>query len=141
VQDRRTIVFSPHDDDHALFTSFTCLRDRPTVCVVADSYIQPRRGKRGCSAEDRARETERACAVLDVPVMRFGIHDDECEAQDVINKMLPMLGQVETVYAPAREGGNPIHDIVSMAAELVFTSRCVFYTTYNKQELWTRGTH
>lgn len=140
------IVFlSPHDDDNVLFGAFTCLREKPTVIVCTDSYIQPNRGEVGCSAAERARETERACAVLGVPVERLGLRDDEKDhsqlLQSIIYKLLPMNESVKTVYAPAFQGGNIHHDMVSRAAMLCFTSRVIEYTTYTKDALYTRGTH
>lgn len=125
-------LLSPHDDDAALFAAVTCLRERPTVVVVADSYIQPARGELGCSATERAAETERAHAVLGCPTQRLGLRDDTLTLEDV-KQALTALPDVSAVYAPALEGGHPHHDLVATAAVQMFpltTLRC--YSTYAK---------
>jgi SAM-dependent methyltransferase len=121
-------LLSPHDDDSALFAAVTCLRERPTVVVVADSYVQPARGEVGCSAAERAEETARAHAVLGCPVLRLGLRDDDLTV-DQVRQALSELPDVERVYAPALEGGHPQHDIVAQAAQ-AFDVRC--YSTYAK---------
>ena len=123
-------LLSPHDDDAALFAAFTCLRERPTVVVAADSYVQPARGEVGCSAAERAEETARASAVLGCPVLRIGLRDDDLTVGQV-KQALYHLPDVETIYAPALEGGHPQHDLVALAAVDVFgpaALRC--YSTY-----------
>ena len=50
----KRLFLAPHDDDQILFGAFTCIRLKPDILVVTDSYIQPNRGETGCSAEERA---------------------------------------------------------------------------------------
>lgn len=132
------LLLSPHDDDNALFTAFTCLREHPLVVIVTDSYIQPQRGEVGCEATTRANETQEACKVLGCPVVRLGIRDDVVTEEAVV-KALGRFSGFDTVYAPALQGGNPHHDIVSLASS-VFNGKVRYYTTYSRQELWTKGT-
>jgi LmbE family N-acetylglucosaminyl deacetylase len=123
---------SPHDDDAALFGALTCIREQPTVVVVADSRVQPARGETGCSADERAAETEKAHAILGCRTDRFGLTDDDLTL-DKVARMLASLPDVETVYVPALEGGHPQHDLVAVAAAQVFgvdKLRC--YSTYQK---------
>jgi LmbE family N-acetylglucosaminyl deacetylase len=123
---------SPHDDDAALFGALTCIREQPTVVVVADSRVQQARGETGCSAEERAAETEKAHAILGCRTDRFGLRDDDLTLDNVA-RMLATLPDVETVYVPALEGGHPQHDLVAVAAAQVFGPeklRC--YATYSK---------
>ncbi len=127
-----SILLSCHDDDSALFAAFTCLRERPTVVVVTDSRVQPARGEKGCSAEERAAETEAAHAILGCQTIRLGLRDDALTLKDV-KSALSALSGADVVYTPALEGGHPHHDMVSVAAERVFGAdklRC--YSTYSK---------
>ena len=124
-------LISPHDDDSVLFAAATCLRERPTVVVVADSYVQPARGEVGCSAEARAAETAQAHAVLGCETIRLGLRDDDLRLEQVCDVLRPLLASVGQVYVPALEGGHPQHDLAALAAAEVFSPealRC--YSTY-----------
>lgn len=126
-------LLSPHDDDAALFAAFTCLRERPTIVIVADSYVQPARGEVGCSAEERALETEKAHAILDCPTIRLGLRDDALTFDAVRDALLQLPANGDLVYAPALEGGHAQHDLVTTAGLALFGDanvRC--YSTYAK---------
>ena len=133
----KKIFLSPHDDDHVLFGSYTCLRERPTIIVVTDSWIQPNRGEAGCDAISRAKETEEACRILECPVERLGLRDDNVTEEMIVQALKKY--NVDVVYAPAVQGGNIHHDMVSRAADKVFGDRVIHYTTYTKTELYTEG--
>lgn len=125
-------LISPHDDDAALFAAITCLREQPTIVVVADSYVQPARGEVGCSAQERAAETAAAHAVLGCETIRLGLRDDAL-TYDAILRTLGDLPYAETVYAPALEAGHPQHDLVARAAaNLASAPRLRCYSTYAK---------
>jgi LmbE family N-acetylglucosaminyl deacetylase len=133
------LLISPHDDDQALFASFTCLREKPLVVLALDSWIQPNRGERGCSASERAAETEAACDVLGCEVLRLGLRDDSATPEQILDRFRYLAEHADTVYAPAVQGGNRHHDWVGQAAREVFGGNVIEYTTYTKTELWTRG--
>lgn len=125
-------LISPHDDDSVLFAAFTCLRERPTVVVVTDSYVQPARGEVGCSADERAEETRNANAVLGCETARLGLRDDELTSIAVAEALSRLTG-AEMVYVPALEGGHPHHDLVANAAAVTFgVERLRCYSTYAK---------
>jgi len=134
----KSLFLSPHDDDQALFGAFTCIREKPLVCIVTDSYIQQARGEKGCSPEDRAKETEEANKILGCKTLRLGLHDDTV-TQDQIEKEFDSLHGFDIVYAPALQGGSPHHDMVSIAATKRWGAKVVYYTTYTKTELHTTG--
>jgi SAM-dependent methyltransferase len=128
-----SILLSPHDDDSALFAAFTCLRERPTVVIVTDSYVQPARGETGCSALDRAGETSRAHVFLGCPVIRCGLRDDDLTFDQVIGALKKLSCDDGFIYTPALEGGHPQHDLVTIAAAEVFgPSRLRCYSTYSQ---------
>lgn len=133
-----SIIISPHDDDSVLFCAFTCLREKPLMVIVTDAYIQSQRGEIGCESNIRADETREAAKVLGCPVVRLGIRDDDITEEKVI-KALGRFSGFDTVYAPALQGGNPHHDMVSRAAS-IFNGRVRYYTTYSRQALHTKGT-
>lgn len=99
------LLISPHDDDSVLFASFTCIREKPVVLIVTDSYIQPKRGEIGCDAGIRASETEYAHEILGCPVMRLGIPDDVVTEEEVYNELC-WISNFDAVYAPALQGGT-----------------------------------
>lgn len=126
-----TYLISPHDDDAVLFAALTCLREHPTVIVVADSYVQPARGEVGCSAEDRAAESAAAHAVLGCETIRLGLRDDALVLDDVVRALASVLSRDDTVYVPALEAGHPQHDLVTLAAAAFCgTARLRCYSTY-----------
>lgn len=129
-----SLLLSPHDDDSALFASGVCLRERPTVVIVTDSWVQPLRGEIGCSASERAEESRRAHAVLGCPVVRLGLRDD-ClrDAEEIVTAVRHALAlSPETiVYAPALEGGHYQHDLAARAARMLVPAAQVrSYHTY-----------
>ncbi len=132
-----SLLISPHDDDSVLFCSLIAMRERPTVVVVTDSYVQPARGEIGCSAEERAAESAAAHKVLGCETIRLGLRDDHLTLDDVKRALTALIDKEdfypELVYVPALEGGHPQHDLVARAASLVFQEpslRC--YSTYSK---------
>jgi tetratricopeptide (TPR) repeat protein len=131
------ILLSTHNDDEALFASFTLIRHRPLVVVVTDSYIQPERGDEGCTAEIRRQETIEAMKIAGCPVVFLGIKDTEL-TEEVLRERLKVF-KPEMIYAPAIQGGNIHHDIVGKVALELFGDKCERYTTYTKTELYTTG--
>jgi len=134
----KPILLSPHDDDSHLFAAFTCMRLKPLVIVCTDSFIQPNRGEVGCSAEERAEETRKACRITGNEVIRLGIKDTELTEENLHVALLPYMGATRVVYAPAVQGGNAQHDMVGKVAKQFFPL-VMQYTTYTKTELWTKG--
>ena len=132
------ILLSPHDDDSILFASFICIREKPLVIIVTDSYIQPNRGEVGCSAWERAEESRKAHQILDVPVVRLGFRDDTVKEFEIADALRDFKN-VNKVYAPALQGGNIHHDMVSIVAQSLFKNTLRQYTTYTKTELYTTG--
>lgn len=136
------MLIAPHDDDQTLFAAATCMREQPLVVVVTDSYVQPNRGEVGCSARDRARETDEACRLLGCSVLRVGLRDDMplADLDAAFRRWLDGCANFECVYAPAVQGGHPHHDLIGHA--VLFSdrfSRSRHYTTYTRTELWTNG--
>lgn len=139
-----TLLISPHDDDHALFTAYTCMREKPLVAVVTDSFRQPMRGEVGCDAQTRMLETLKSCEVLGCPVFRMGIPDTYFDADpkvgDLLERVFRCFQNYDKVYAPALQFGNKDHDLISEVAKRVFGDKVIFYTTYTKNALYTEGT-
>lgn len=132
------LALVPHNDDDSLYLAYTLLREKPLVIVITDSYIQPERGDKGCSAEERRLETIRAMDILGCPVAFLGIKDTELNEELLKRRLKPFVGGWDKVYAPAIQGGNAQHDIVGSVARHVFPE-ITRYTTYTKTELWTKG--
>lgn len=132
------LFVSPHNDDETLFGAFTLMREKPLVVIVTDSYIQPNRGDKGCSARERREETSRAMRLLGCPVFFAGLRDDTLDAGSVVSLLASFEG-FEMIYAPSFQGGNVQHDMISSIAMQVFGPKLVTYTTYTKTELYTKG--
>ena len=115
-----SILISPHDDDFALFAAFTCLRERPVIMIVFDSYLQANRGLQ-ITHEQRAAETLAASRELGgLPVVRLGFRDsDPTVTPDLIHsrmmKVCRALG-CGYIFGPAWEpGGHEQHNLVAEA--------------------------
>lgn len=135
----RDIIFlSAHNDDEALFASYTLMRLRPLVIVCTDSYIQPERGDVGCDAHTRRQETIEAMKLIGCPVLFLGIKDTEL-TEEILRERIQSF-EPETVYIPALQGGNPHHDLVNKVAMEIFGRKNIEqYCTYTKEELYTTG--
>ena len=134
-----TIFLAPHNDDEALFGAFTIMREKPSVFIITESYIQPNRGEVGCDAETRWEESKKAMQILGAMVIRVGIKDFELQAGNLANFFKGTYGTVEKVYAPALQSGNPHHDMVSVAAKEIWGDKVVFYSTYAPGQFFTKG--
>lgn len=130
----KKILFSPHNDDEALFASYTLLREKPLVVICTDSYIQYERGDQ-ITAEQRRNETREAMKILGCDVIFLGIKDTELTPENLEKALSHFTADV--VYAPAIQGGNAQHDLVGTVANKLFSP--IFYTTYTKSVLWTTG--
>lgn len=124
------IFLSVHNDDEALFASYSLMRIRPLVIVITDSHIQPERGHKGCTAEIRRKETVAAMNIIGCPVVFLGIKDTEL-TEEILRERLKGFNP-ETFYIPAiHEGGNPQHNLVGkVALELFGYKKCERYCTY-----------
>jgi len=133
------LAIIPHNDDDSLYLAYSLMREKPLVVVITDSHIQPERGDKGCSAEERREETIRAMEILKCPVVFLGIKDTELTKENFTERIRPFVGLgFEKVYAPAIQGGNWQHDIIGKVAKELWPD-CICYTTYTKEELWTKG--
>lgn len=140
------ILLSPHNDDEALFASFTIFREKPLVVVVTDAARHEKRGLKGII---QARRIESKCAMntLGADVEFLGIPDDELTLEGLIADLTAISlkqseagDEISHVYAPAfYMDGNPEHNIVAMAAGKVFTDRVTYYATYRKDDLVPKG--
>lgn len=136
---KRSILFSPHNDDESLWCAYTIMREKPLVVIVTDSHIQTNRGEQGCDADTRWSETMEAMKILGVPVIRLGIKDFELDYHIFGTFLQRSLSGFDTIYAPAIQEGNPQHDIIARACKAVFGDNVVQYSTYKAGEWATKG--
>lgn len=110
------LFISPHDDDHALFGAFTCLREHPVLVVVFDGHVQQQRGL-PVTWQERAQETAIAADILECErVVRLGFSDanPSVTVMDVLYKMAAVFpgAPLEHVYIPANElNGHEQHNL------------------------------
>ena len=137
----KKIFISPHDDDQALFGSYTCIREKPLIIFVLDSYIQPNRGEIGCSNEERSKESAIACSILGCDHVRLGLHDDTATYTEIVEALkLLKFDDLEIVYAPMLQVGNKHHDMLNVACLEVFGPKVIQYPTYTREKLYTEAT-
>lgn len=129
------LFLSPHCDDETLFGAFTLMREKPLVVICTDSYIQQNRGE-NITAQQRFQESVNAMKILGCSVMRLGLRDDVVDEMTLMER-LAWFKNFETIYAPAIQGGNPIHDLVGQVADKVFGDKVKHYATYAKGEWFT----
>lgn len=133
-----SVLFAPHSDDEALFASYTIMREKPLVVIVTDGTSHQE--KFGIDINDRRAETLLAMHHLGVSVEFLGISEGSMGENslaslvklDEVSKKYP---NIERVYAPAKQGGHPHHDILCYSAQKIFGKRCLYYSTYSKESL------
>lgn len=115
------VLFSPHNDDEALFCSATILRYRPRVVVCFKSS-----GDYGDPAIREA-ETRDAMTVLGGdPVEQWDGGDLAAQMRELDQRIRP-----SKVFAPSPRASHPEHIAVALAAAEVFGDRLVRYHTYD----------
>jgi len=107
------IFISPHPDDECLFGAYTIQRDKPDLFVFRDR-----------AAIWRCDETRAAMEWLE-------LSQEKIHFIDTFNQ-LPNVKDVETVYAPAMQGGHQYHDEVCKRAILQYGPKVIFYATYDR---------
>lgn len=149
------LFLSPHNDDETLFGAFTIMRERPEVCIVFDSFVQPSRGISGCDMLIRRRETVRALSALTLMLdwhgaiknqavePRFLALSDELNyAPEALARCLGTYRDVaEEVWIPAVEpDGHLQHNLVGQVGLEVFSNAKVHrYLTYSRRSGKSRG--
>lgn len=135
-------MFSPHNDDAALFSAFNALRHEAHVVTVLRSEVQNRR--HGISAEQREREDwEAIYDVLGLEWTQWPYLDTDPDWQAVKVAMQALDDRLEPdlVFAPAVEdGGHDHHNRVGQIAQAVYGSRVTSYLTYTVEGKSTDGT-
>ena len=145
------LLLSPHNDDEVLWCAYTIMRERPTVCVVFDSYVQPSRGLGSCIAGRRRQETidalveltrEEYCNAMiagtEVEPDFLGFRDDDKFSMDGLASLTAALHghyrNVEQLWAPAIEqDGHEQHNMVGAAADAAFPGLVTHYLTYTRK--------
>jgi len=132
------LFLSPHNDDEALFGAYIIQTWKPLVLIVTDSYIQPERGEKNCDKETRIAESIAAMKILGAQIDFLHIPDKSFN-EDILSAALQNYKQgIDIAFAPAIEGGNPIHDVVGRVADRLF-SNVKHYSTYSKTRLYPEG--
>ena len=137
-----SLFLAPHPDDEVLFGCFTLIREKPLILICSDSYVQQNRGE-NITPQQRFQESVSAAKLLNCSIQRTGIRDDIISELALIEK-LACFKNFDKVYAPALQGGNPVHDMVALASEKVFKSHpgveLIQYSTYKRGEWKSVGT-
>lgn len=133
----KTLALSPHSDDLELFLAYTMQREKPHAIICLESWLQFNRGE-GITQEQRWQETLNAADILGYPVLNLGLRDDTVTEEALETALSKYVGVFDKVYAPALQGGNPHHDMVSRVAGKLFKN-VIQYTTYTRQVLHTVG--
>lgn len=131
------LFLSPHNDDEALFGAYIIQKWQPLVLIVTDSYIQPERGEKNCDKDTRIAETTEAMRILGAQVEFLHIPDKNLTEEALI-AALKSYRQAGLVFAPAIEGGNPMHDLVGRVADVVY-AEVKHYATYTKTRHFPAG--
>lgn len=126
------LFLSPHFDDETLFGSFTILKNPDiTVCTC----FVPRETT---EQTVRMQETHQALYILGDPnwnVLSFlnPLFEKETSLEQLLDRLsvLDKEQWYEGVLAPMEEqGGNPDHNLLSLAADEIFSGRVTHYATY-----------
>jgi LmbE family N-acetylglucosaminyl deacetylase len=116
------LLFSPHNDDEAIFASYVIAREHPLVVVCF-------RGAAHYGAANlRAEESRRACAILGASFEQWDARVYEAliaRMRDFDRERRP-----DRVWAPDEFTSHTDHIVVSCAAREVFRGRLTTYCTY-----------
>lgn len=125
------LLVSPHPDDEALFCG-SILKLKPLVVIVCDGTTHL---KFGVTPEDRRNESLEAMGKLGLKVLFLGFREKELNSVDLLKafKKLKREYKPESVYAPALEGGNEDHDLISTTASVF--NNVEYYQTYTKDKI------
>lgn len=134
-----TLLISPHSDDATLFMAYTCMREKPLVLTVTDSYVQQNRGENITPNQRRIEDIE-AMKVLGCPIVFGGIRDDIIDTWAVEELFYNFQG-FDKIYAPAPifPNGNIHHNLIGETAIKIFGDKVVQYMTYSKEQLYMPG--
>jgi LmbE family N-acetylglucosaminyl deacetylase len=137
------VLFSPHNDDAALFAAFACVEHDPLVVTVLRSQLQQE--LYGITAAMREAEDKCAFATLGVSEWaQWPYLDTEPDWGAVENAMrlLDERIQPERVFAPAVEqGGHEQHNTIGqLALDIYGAERVTGYLTYASGGIRSTGT-
>ena len=136
TQHNKKLFIACHNDDEALFGAYTLMREKPLVVVVTDGITHKKRF--GIDPKTRRAESIKACNIARVSVQFLGLPDDKLKKSDLKLHFSRLKG-FSKIYAPALDGGNPVHDMVSEMAWYVWGDKVTFYTTYSRVNFHIKG--
>ena len=125
---RCKVLIAPHNDDEALFTAYTIMREKPLVVIVFDGYQHQR--KFGVKITTRQNESLKAMDLLDIDVVFLHLSDEGTTEEELAKVLSQFSGRI---YAPAL-GANPQHNLVSKVCDKLF-KYVTHYCTYDKELL------
>lgn len=134
----KNLLLAPHNDDETLFAAYIIQRYKPKVLIITDAYKHEKQFGEARGIISRRKESEEAMKILGVEVDFLGIPDNALYFDNLIVN-LEDYEDYKKVFAPAKQGGHTVHDIVSDAALKVFGDRVEFYSTYAKNDLKLKG--
>jgi LmbE family N-acetylglucosaminyl deacetylase len=129
------LFVSPHNDDAALFASFTLQRERPLVLTVFDSHVQVSRGHYACDAATRRKEDAAAMEILGCGIAFSGVSDEEPELtiKERVRGALSHWTPSEVWIPAVEDGGHLQHNLVGEIGSDVFAgSKIHRYLTYTR---------
>lgn len=141
------LFIATHNDDETLWGAMTIQRERPTVVIVFDSYVQVARGFEACHVDARREESCNALAELGVEPPEFlgfsDLDDDPNLKTRVTEALRGMFKDAEQVWAPAFElRGHDQHNLVANACQAAFGARIQNrYLSYVRGKGKTRSNH
>ena len=113
----KTIFISSHPDDECLWGAYTIQRELPDI----DVFIY-----RELKAIWRCDESREAMEYIGLPQPNLHFIDRF--------KQLPAADSVNTVYAPAMQGGHPFHDETCEYAIRTYGTKAILYACYTKDK-------
>lgn len=127
-------LFAPHNDDEALFGTYTILRYKPKVFIVTRSEKQEARHIRYTT---RNTETDNALKILGAEYELLDIPETQLTVDLLKNRIKDF--DYKVIFAPAIQGGHLHHDIVGQALKELWGDRVIHYATYTKENLTPTG--
>jgi LmbE family N-acetylglucosaminyl deacetylase len=136
TKEEMKILLAPHNDDESLWTSFTCLRERPHVIVCLRSFVQARYG---ITYQQREAETAMAMDILGCTWEQWDISDEAPRWAEIEQRFRAL--SPEHAWAPLPEqGGHNHHNKIGKIAVRVWPGKVTQYLTYTNAGKSVNGT-
>jgi LmbE family N-acetylglucosaminyl deacetylase len=109
--------------------AYTLMREKPTVVIIFDSYVQ-----NWCTKEERRQESINALSLIGITPIFLGLNDLTATESDVREALV----KLKPTHCYASSGSHKHHEMIGRLA-LELYDNVTIYTTYNGNDYLVKG--